>query len=324
MLAFFGMELAGVEVIFPDHGREGDAVVGAGGDDRFVAGPNIVRVNKVNARAIWQTGEDRGRADDIDFIPTHMRHLERLAGEMVGDGVESHDIAAKDTEPFVDSILMAAIEKELQAQTDSEHRSAFGVVIAKGIVESHFFQVSDRITKSTDARQNQAVGREDLFRARGNECAMPDMLDGFGNASQVSHSVVNNGDGIHAWSVLASIMLLGCNLQSCRVGAWFAVLWIRSGICRSSIGPTNTLDAVVVGIDDVKPAGGIDPEGPRIPKFADVSARLAPDAQRLSLFIESLDSTVAELTDVDGAVWRQGDIVGVHHFTRLGARMAEL
>src|SRR5258706_8953706 len=129
-LALLRMELRGEEIILPDGGTEGVAVVGFDGDEAGVFRYHIVRVDEVEEGAVSRAFQNRRLALDAAAVPPHVRYLE-LVRQIKADA-----FPAQDAQPFVLAVFIAHVEEELQPQADAQERLAGGDRLVDG---SHQF-----------------------------------------------------------------------------------------------------------------------------------------------------------------------------------------
>lgn len=86
----------------------------------------------------------------------------------------------------------------------------------------------------------------------------------------------------------------------------------------------ETLDTMIVRIDDVKETRRIDSKSPRLMHLPRFAPRSTPIAMRVSFQIELLDSMIAEFANVDEALAIHRDVVGIAQLSLAVAVFSEL
>src|SRR5262245_41783449 len=116
-LAFFGVELAGEDVVAGDGGAEADAVLAGEGDVFGARGVGVVAVHEVEERPGGETGA-RARGTAHGLVPAHVWDLE------AGHVGEPPHASRESPEPHRLGVFLAAREQELHADADAEERPA--------------------------------------------------------------------------------------------------------------------------------------------------------------------------------------------------------
>lgn len=185
-LALFRMELAGTQVIATDSGDEFRAVVAGGQNVRRISGLGVITVYKIDTWRFANAGEDRVGSLDRQMVPAHVRDLQP------GLGLESDDIAPDKSQAVMFTVFKTAIEQQLQAKTDTHRRATGSNGLDKSLVETRFSELGYGVSKRTDTRQNDVAVFGQPVRVRNNVGLMAYGLNGFLNAAQVAHFIVDN------------------------------------------------------------------------------------------------------------------------------------
>src|SRR3569623_458461 len=137
LLALFRVELLREHVVAPHGGGEVAGIVTGARDVRGIGRHRVITVDEIKAAVLRNAFPQRMRAGLMQFVPTHVRHLEPLAARRIVQGLaETTHLAADDAEPRRAVVLVAAVEQGLHTEADAEEglvarALAYGLVGAK-------------------------------------------------------------------------------------------------------------------------------------------------------------------------------------------------
>jgi len=189
LLAFLRVKLSGHDVVLPDGGDELAAVIGDGADDGGVYRDNVVGVDEVDVGALGKALEEGGGAIPGDGVPAHVGNLE---GEGRGIDGEADAFAGEDAQALVFTVFVADIDEELEAQADAQHGAAGFDVVLDGSGKAGPFEESDGVPEGAHAGDDEVIGAADIFRGGDDLSGMADILEGFLNAAEIGHAVIDD------------------------------------------------------------------------------------------------------------------------------------
>ena len=189
LLAFFRMELGGVDVVAPDGGGEIVAVLGPGGDDGVIHGLRVEAVDVIDVAA----GSDAAvqgaiGAGDLEAVPADLRDLEPGAfGEADDAALEYAEAGGAGIE------FLTILKQRLVADADAEEGFAGTDEIARGFKQFLFAEGIDAIVEGADAGEHKAGGIADLAGMLHEADGSADLEQRFVDAAQVSGAVIKQG-----------------------------------------------------------------------------------------------------------------------------------
>ena len=255
MLAFLRMELRAGNVAVGDESRDGAAVVCFGNDISEVCRDEMIGMHEVGVQAVRtrrQAGEEGMIAQGRQRVPTHVGNFECRIIRL--DGA---DFAGNPIQAVADAVLQTARCQHLHADADAEKRTAFGSDgVLQGVAHAgNRFEAAAAIGESPNAGQHDAISLAHdvwigghLNAAFGGAVARG-AFERLCGRVQVAGAVVDDGDVLHAWSVLSSSVLRWSLLRFRRGrgssgvwqtrragarGATFGLQWWRVGCLPSS------------------------------------------------------------------------------------------
>src|SRR5688572_23136155 len=182
------MEDARVQVAARHAGGELDTVLRRRGHHVRIGRLRKVRVHEVHPIAVADVRE-RGRAPaDGQPIPSHVGHLQAETGG------KAHHAAAEYPEPPDAGRLLAFLEEDLHADADAEERPAGSGGLAYGADQPGAREILHARPERALPRQDDAGRARDASGVAGHECRLPEMLEGFLRAVEVSDAVVDDGE----------------------------------------------------------------------------------------------------------------------------------
>src|SRR5262249_33800260 len=106
-LALFWVELAGHQVVAPDHGDERSGMIGRGGDVLWVGDDGMVGMDGVDGGGVAHALEDWRGPRDAKRVPAHVRDFQARGGS------EPDDAAGDQAKSLVQTVFLAHVEEEL-------------------------------------------------------------------------------------------------------------------------------------------------------------------------------------------------------------------
>ncbi len=157
-LAFFGMELGGKDVVAPDGGGKGIAIIGLGGDDAFVHRLWVEAVDEIDVATALDIAEQRAiRPGDFDLIPADLWDLQSVFFR------EADDIAFENAHASGAGIELRTFLKQcLVADADAEEGFPALDMLLRGAEQFLFAHGVDTIVERADAGEDHAADIADL------------------------------------------------------------------------------------------------------------------------------------------------------------------
>ena len=214
------MKLRARNIVTPDHGGDGAAVVGGGDDHIRLRGFQFVGMHEIGVQTLVAGGDARqqrmGHAQ-VEGVPAHMRHLE--AGIIGRDGL---NVPGDPVESCGHLMLEAPGRQQLHAHANAQkgfaarqHRLAHGFDHAGDGVEA-----APAIGEGAHARQHHPVGlAHEVGVAGEDDRQIEPRLGGGGfegllRGMKIAGAVIDDGD--------AHISLRRPEKARCRAGRWRA------------------------------------------------------------------------------------------------------
>ena len=119
-------------------------------------------------------------------IPPHVRHFKGSVD------LEAHDIAGENPQSL-DISLFRMVKKRLQSEANPHKRAVGRDPIRDPAVKTRLPQTAHAISKSSDTGENDRLPVV-ACRAVHNRDIAPYFFKSIGNASKVSHAVIDHGD----------------------------------------------------------------------------------------------------------------------------------
>ena len=190
VLAFFGVELGGVDVVVPDGGGEVITVLGAGGDDARVHRLGVEAVDEIDVAALGDIAiEGTIGQGDVEAVPADLGNFE------AGAFGEADDAALEDAEAGGAGIEFLAVFKEgLVADANAEEGFAGADEIARGLEQFLFAEGVDAIVEGADAREDESGGIADFIGMLDEADGGTDLEERLVDAAQVSGAVIEQGN----------------------------------------------------------------------------------------------------------------------------------
>src|ERR1700679_4176457 len=114
-LAFLRMELRAGDVAARDHCGDGAAIIGGRQNIAGIAGAEFVGMHEIDMCAVSDAREQRMRTRDRQFVPPHMRNLERCVRRR-----QAHHFACDPAEPRMLAEFAADIREQLHPDANAE------------------------------------------------------------------------------------------------------------------------------------------------------------------------------------------------------------
>ncbi len=153
---------------------------------------------------------------DLDRIPAHMGNLKGIRGRegtRKGKGKPNH-LSPENVQALGQAEFLAFRKEQLKTEADSQERPSAPDEAKDWIHEPQMLQILHGFFESPYPRQNQAIGLFDQQGILGHNGRESNLLETLGNAPQIPHAVVDDGD--HSLPLVEGIPLI----LSSRETAW--------------------------------------------------------------------------------------------------------
>src|SRR3569833_1600011 len=194
LLARFRVELHREHVVAPHGGGEVAGIVTGARDVRGIGRHRVITVDEIKAAVLRNTFPQRMRAGLMQFVPTHVRHLEPLAARRIVQSLaETTHLAADDAEPRRAVVLVVVFVLGLFSVVVAVVGLVARVLVFRFVV-SLALQFAHAIAQRTDARKHHAVGARDELGVVGHAhpVAAPYVLEGLRDRAQIAHTIIND------------------------------------------------------------------------------------------------------------------------------------
>src|SRR5215831_2730693 len=187
-LTFFRMELASHDILTPDRRDKRDTVCCCSGGNRAIGRIDEIGMHEVPVGSVCNTFEQGAGPFCVDLIPAHVRDFE--------SGIESKpsDYARDNAKPLVHSEFFAFREQELKPQTDPKEWLAGLNGRSNDFGQFEFFKICHAIAKCPDAGEHNMAGIVDHPLISRHHRLVSRGLKRLGDAPQVTHPVVDDGN----------------------------------------------------------------------------------------------------------------------------------
>src|SRR3569832_2785054 len=199
LLALFREELHREHVVAPHGGGEVAGIETGARDVRGIGRHRVITEDEIKAAVLRNAFPQRMREGLLQFVPTHVRHLEPLAARRIVQRLaETTHLAADDAAPRRAVVLVAAVEQRLHTEADAEE-GLVARALAYRLVETQALQFAHAIAQRTDARKHHAGGARDELGVVGHAhpVAAPYVLEGLRDRAQIAHTIINDCNGTH-------------------------------------------------------------------------------------------------------------------------------